>query len=74
MDTHRRLADRYRPPAADDPMVTDSGGGGENPWLPQDRKLHVADACQLMHGCPGTSFDYAMGLLQDTSLVAAKPL
>jgi hypothetical protein len=44
MDTHRRLADRYRPPAADDPMVTDSGGGGENPWLPQDRKLHVADA------------------------------
>ena len=40
------LANRYRPPAADDPMVTDSGGGGENPWLPQGRKL-----CVLMQCC-----------------------
>ena len=49
---HRRLADRYRPPAADDPMATDSGGG-ENPWLPQDRKLNVL----MMFRCPVASFD-----------------
>ena len=50
--TLRRLADRYRPPAADDPMVTDSGGG-ENPWLPQDRKLHAL----MMFCCPLAPFD-----------------
>jgi hypothetical protein len=33
-------------------MVTDSGGGGENPWLPQGRKL-----CTLIQGCLVASFD-----------------
>ena len=33
----------YRPPAADDPMQTD-GGGGANPWLPEGRYVPGGEA------------------------------